>query len=276
VKDASGTATCNVHIVPVTSSTSGCVCYDATGTTQMISFGGGDISSVALSWSGVPGESNLAVDVDGTCQLAYNPASTLPPSGPTPPPPTAPTAPTPRPCPRVDSVRFNLESDGCQLPTCDAACMSAYLYSQAYVKDASGTATCNVHIVPVTSSTSGCVCYDATGTTQMISFGGGDISSVALSWSGVPGESNLAVDVDGTCQLTYNPARASGLPSSRGIPKWALIVTITVTGLVAFIIVVSIYLCRHRPVRPPNKSRIQGIYEDDEGGDQVELLSHSR
>jgi hypothetical protein len=89
--------------------------------------------------------------------------------------------------------------------------MQAYYYSQ--------TSYCDVTIIPTQNQVDGCECYGpglvgASGTTQSISFGGGDISDAGLAWDGAPGESNVVItptDAD-QCTLQYFPSNSPPPP----------------------------------------------------------------
>ena len=141
-------------------------------------------------------------------------------------------------CPELDQVTFNRVGVSCQLPDCDASCMSGYLYSQSF----DGT-TCNVQIDPVTSDVGSCQCLSASGTTQEVSFDGGD-TVVLLSWNGVPGESELIM-ITPSCQLVYDP---ESQPATQLLQLWAIIL-IAFVGLfcIGFFASVAYRVTKSRP-----------------------------
>jgi hypothetical protein len=114
-------------------------------------------------------------------------------------------------CAIVTNVMFTLqgESTNCPLSTCDLSCMSAYYYSQ--------TSDCAATLTPTQYYPNGCngECNSASGNTQMLSFNGGDISSVDLLWPGPPGESTVVVTPTGAgqCRLRYDPNSSPTSPT---------------------------------------------------------------
>jgi hypothetical protein len=117
--------------------------------------------------------------------------------------------------------------------------MGAYTYTQHYDPNDS---RCDASVTPVDSSEpSGCVCYTGTGTSQSIAFDGSGLPQASLSWSGVPGASDLTVSINMNgelCDLQYHresshPAHGSSSGLSTGASVGiAVVVILAFVGLV--------------------------------------------